>query len=59
MKLTVYDSKNNFVCDIDNDEALLGSYHIDDGSRIHVIDKFVLTKDFTGTDSAERFLNTS
>ncbi|KOB71976.1 Tubulin folding cofactor B [Operophtera brumata] len=35
MKLKVYDSKNKFVCDIDNDEALLGSYHIDDGSRIH------------------------
>lgn len=58
MKLKVYDSKNKFVCDIDNDEALLGSYHIDDGSRIHVIDKFVLLKDFTATDSAERYYHT-
>lgn len=54
MKLKVYDHKNKFVCDIDNDEALLGSYHIDDGSRIHVIDNFILTKDFTATNSAER-----
>ncbi|XP_028166159.1 tubulin-folding cofactor B isoform X3 [Ostrinia furnacalis] len=55
MKLKLYDSKNNFVCDIDNDNALLGSYPIDDGMRIHVIDKFTLVTDFAGTDSAERF----
>lgn len=54
MKLKVYDKKNNFVCDIDNDEALLGSYPIDDGMRIHVIDNFTLVKDFNVSDSAER-----
>lgn len=54
MKLKVYDNKNNFVCDIDKDDALLGSYPIDDGMRIHVIDNFSLVKDFSGTDSAER-----
>ncbi|XP_050677950.1 tubulin-folding cofactor B [Leptidea sinapis] len=55
MKLKVYDQKNNFVCDIDNDNALLGSYPIDDGMRIHVIDKFTLVKDFEASDSTERF----
>ncbi|XP_072932931.1 tubulin-folding cofactor B-like [Epargyreus clarus] len=55
MKLKVYDTKNNFVCDIDNDEALLGSYPIDEGMRIHVIDKFTLIQDFVSSDSAERF----
>ncbi|CAF4799705.1 unnamed protein product [Pieris macdunnoughi] len=55
MKLKVYDNKNNFLCDIDNDTALLGSYPIDDGMRIHVIDKFALVHDFDHTDSAERF----
>ncbi|XP_013141672.1 PREDICTED: tubulin-folding cofactor B [Papilio polytes] len=55
MKLKVFDKKNNFVCDIDNDNALLGSYPIDDGARIHVIDNFTLIKDFTTSDSAERF----
>ncbi|VVC98121.1 unnamed protein product [Leptidea sinapis] len=54
MKLKVYDQKNNFVCDIDNDNALLGSYPIDDGMRIHVIDKFTLVKDFEASDSTER-----
>ncbi|XP_026496318.1 tubulin-folding cofactor B [Vanessa tameamea] len=55
MKLKVYDSKNNFVCDINNDDALLGSYPIDDGMRIHVTDNFTLFKDFADADSAERF----
>ncbi|CAK1555291.1 unnamed protein product [Leptosia nina] len=55
MKLKVYDNKNNFICDVDDDAALLGSYPIDDGMRIHVIDKFALIKDFDESDSAERF----
>ncbi|CAH2269041.1 tubulin-folding cofactor B [Pararge aegeria] len=55
MKLKVYDNKNNFVCDIDNDAALLGSYPVDDGMRIHVIDHFALVKDFESSDAAERF----
>lgn len=54
MKLKLYDSKNNYKCDIDSDIALLGSYPIDDGMRIHVIDKFTLLKDFGASDSAER-----
>lgn len=54
MKLKVYDNKNKFLCDIDNDEALLGSYPIDDGMRIHVIDNFAMIKDFADADSAER-----
>ncbi|CAH0719812.1 unnamed protein product, partial [Brenthis ino] len=55
MKLKVYDNKNKFLCDIDNDEALLGSYPIDDGMRIHVVDNFAMIKDFADADSAERF----
>lgn len=55
MKLKLYDKKNNFVCDIEDDEKLLGSYPIDDGMRIHVIDKFSLVNDFATSDSAERF----
>lgn len=55
MKLQVFDSKNNLVCAIDDDSALLGSYHIEDGMRIHVTDKFTLLKDFTDSDTDERF----
>lgn len=36
MKLEVYDRDNKLVCKLDNDNALLGSYPIDDGMRIHV-----------------------
>lgn len=57
MKLKVYDTKNNFICDIDNDKALFGSYPIDDGMRIHVIDNFALVKDFDAADAAERYEN--
>ena len=57
MKLKVYDIKNNFVCDIDKDDALLGSYPIDDGMTIHVIDNFAMIKDFADADSAERWDN--
>lgn len=55
MKLKVYDIKNNFICDIDKDDSLLGSYPIDDGMTIHVIDNFAMIKDFADADSAERF----
>ena len=36
MQLEVYDTENKLVCKLDNDDALLGSYHVDDGMRIHV-----------------------
>ncbi|CAG4935279.1 unnamed protein product [Parnassius apollo] len=55
MKLKLFDVKNNFVCDIDNDNALLSSCPIDNGMRVHVIDNFTLVKDFAATDSDERF----
>ncbi|KAI8422014.1 hypothetical protein MSG28_009919 [Choristoneura fumiferana] len=54
MKLKLYDTKNKYICDIDNDDALLGSYPIDDLMRIHVIDKFTLLSDVGSSDSAER-----
>lgn len=55
MKLKVYNSQNKYICDVDNDDALLGSYPIDDGMRVHVIDKFTLVKDLGESDSAERW----
>ena len=38
MKLKVYNADGQLVCVLDDDNALLGSYHVDDGCRIHVID---------------------
>lgn len=54
MTIKLYDSKNRFICDIDNNDALLGSYPVEDGMRIHVVDKFSMVKDFGTSDSAER-----
>ncbi len=38
MKLEAYNPDGHLVCQMDNDSALLGSYPVDDGCRIHVID---------------------
>ena len=37
MILEVYNQDKEFVCAMTNDNALLGSFPIDDGMRIHVI----------------------
>ncbi|KAK3576773.1 hypothetical protein CHS0354_014587 [Potamilus streckersoni] len=38
MKLEVYNKDNELICKLHNEEALLGSYPVDDGMRIHVVD---------------------
>ncbi|KAJ8882455.1 hypothetical protein PR048_014263 [Dryococelus australis] len=40
MKINVYDSNNKFVCFLANDDALLGSYRVDSGMRLHVTGEF-------------------
>ncbi|XP_026544858.1 tubulin-folding cofactor B [Notechis scutatus] len=39
MELELYTPDDKFVMKLDRDEALLGSYPVDDGHRIHVIDR--------------------
>ncbi|KAJ6663801.1 hypothetical protein lerEdw1_009880 [Lerista edwardsae] len=39
MDLELYTPDDKFVMKLDSDEALLGSYPVDDGCRIHVIDQ--------------------
>ncbi|KAM8952448.1 tubulin-folding cofactor B [Pelodytes ibericus] len=39
MDLQLYSAENTFLQNLDQDDALLGSYPVDDGCRIHVIDK--------------------
>lgn len=36
MKLQLMDKEGKLVGALDNDEALLGSYPVDDGMKIHV-----------------------
>ncbi|CAK9807457.1 Tubulin-folding cofactor B [Anthophora plagiata] len=40
MKVEVYDKNDKLICKLDEGQRLLGSYPIDDGMRIHVIDNF-------------------
>lgn len=40
MQLELY-SGSKLVCKIDNNHAMLGSYNIEDGMRIHVIDQIL------------------
>ena len=36
MVIEVYNKENQLVCVLDNENALIGSYPIDDGMRVHV-----------------------
>nr|XP_033332919.1 tubulin-folding cofactor B [Megalopta genalis] len=40
MVVEVFDKNDRLVCTLNNGQQLLGSYPIDDGMRIHVIDNF-------------------
>ena len=40
MNLEVYNKEDKLICALDDDEALLGSYPVDNGFRIHVIPLF-------------------
>lgn len=42
MQIEVYDKDNKLVCPLSDDKALLGSYPVENGMRLHVIDKFAL-----------------
>jgi len=37
MIIEVYNKEDKFICRLDNNDALIGSYPIDDGARLHVI----------------------
>lgn len=45
MVLEAYDKKNQPICKLDDNDRLLGSYPIDDGMRVHVIDNFPKLED--------------
>lgn len=45
MKLEVYDKNNTLVCSPNEGSRLLGSYPIDDGMRLHVVDSFPRQED--------------
>lgn len=40
MQIEAYTKDNKFVCKLDNNNALLGSFPLEDGMRLHIIDQF-------------------
>lgn len=56
MTVKVFDRNDKFICILDDDEKLLGSYHIDDGMRLHVEDEFRLRRSLENDSSVEKFV---
>lgn len=40
MQIEAYTKDNKLVCKLEDDNALLGSYPLENGMRLHVIDQF-------------------
>lgn len=55
MKLEAYNKANKLICPLNEDSALLGSYPLEDGMRLHVIDNFTLPLAFNDTGDVELF----
>uniref|UniRef100_A0A0B7AQI6 CAP-Gly domain-containing protein n=1 Tax=Arion vulgaris TaxID=1028688 RepID=A0A0B7AQI6_9EUPU len=55
MKLSLYSAENKLISAIDNDEALLGSYHVDDGMIIHAEDSNLKPDEYSDTSKVEKF----
>ncbi|XP_043603421.1 tubulin-folding cofactor B [Bombus pyrosoma] len=53
MKIEVYDKNDKLICILDDGQRLLGSYPIDDGMRIHVIDNFSRTEENLNVEKFE------
>lgn len=55
MSITVFDSKDNKVCDLHENSALLGSYHVDSGMRLHVVDTNKTKDEFENLANVQKF----
>ncbi|XP_076235334.1 tubulin-binding cofactor B [Calliopsis andreniformis] len=53
MTVEVYDKNDKLICKLDDGQRLLGSYPIDDGMRIHVIDNFSGTEENLNVEKFE------
>ncbi|RZC36572.1 tubulin-folding cofactor B [Asbolus verrucosus] len=54
MQIEVYDKDNKLVCTLAENNALLGSFPLEDGMRLHVIDKFCIRNELDYGD-VEKF----
>lgn len=50
MQIESYTKDNKFVCKLDDDNALLGSFPLEDGMRLHVVDQFQIRNELEFAD---------
>nr|CAG4636011.1 EOG090X02PU [Eubosmina coregoni] len=55
MSLETYNKENQFICALTSDSALLGSFPIDDGMRIHVISNQAKKLEFEDVSKVAKF----
>lgn len=55
MKMDVFDKDDRLVCSLDDDNRLLGSYPVDDGNRLNVVDSSKSKGEFENTAGVEKF----
>jgi tubulin-folding cofactor B len=55
MQISVFDKEDKPVCEFDNNDALLGSYPVDSGHRMHIIDDSKTKGEFENTAAVEKF----
>ncbi|XP_017885672.1 tubulin-folding cofactor B [Ceratina calcarata] len=53
MRVEAYDKNDKLICTLDDNQRLLGSYPIDDGTRIHVIDSFYTNENLGNVEKFE------
>lgn len=56
MTIKVYNRDDQLVCSLDDNNALIGSYPIDDGLRLHVEDSFALRKQLEEDANVEKYM---
>ncbi|KAK3093722.1 hypothetical protein FSP39_019259 [Pinctada imbricata] len=55
MRLEAYDAQNALVCKMEDDNALLGSFPVDDGMRIHVVDHTVKLGEYEDVSKVQKY----
>jgi tubulin-folding cofactor B len=55
MVITVYDKDGKQVCGLEGDDAIFGSFPVDDGMRLHVEDSSKVRGEFENVDSVQKF----
>merc|ERR1712107_106267 len=55
MKITAFDKEDKLICELSDPNALLGSFPIDDGMRLHIVDGSKFKGEFENTANVEKF----